>query len=161
MKKVILMLIGGAALSVSPYGLKAQQTASTSVETKKPNSDYKPAFEGQTRIGAVVTKTPYEGKVLASSLKRPWGIAALPDGRFIVTEKGGTMRIVSATGTVGDSINGVPKVNAGGQGGLLGICLDPAFNTNKMVYWAFSERLAEGNVTSVAKGKLSSDEKSL
>jgi aldose sugar dehydrogenase len=161
MKKVILMLIGGAALLVSPCGLRAQQTASTSVETKKPNSDYKPAFEGQTRIGAVVTKTSYEGKVLASTLKRPWGIAALPDGRFIVTEKGGTIRIVSATGTVGDSINGVPKVNAGGQGGLLGICLDLAFDKNKMVYWAFSERLAGGNITSVAKGKLSSDEKSL
>ena len=161
MKNAILILIGGAFLSVSPYGLTAQQTALTSVETKSPNSDYKPAFEGQTRIAAAVTKTPYEVKVLTSSLKAPWGIAALPDGRFIITEKGGTMRIVSTTGTVGKQINGVPKVNSERQGGLLGICIDPAFNKNKMLYWAFSEPLAEGNITSVAKGKLSSDEKSL
>lgn len=139
----------------------AQQSNTTTVETKSPNTDYKPAFEGQTRIKAVVTKTPYEAKVLTSSLKGPWGIAALPDGRFIVTEKGGTMRIVSASGAVGEPINGIPAVNSQGQGGLLGICLDPSFANNKMVYWAFSEPLAEGNLTSVAKGKLSPDEKTL
>jgi len=140
----------------------AQPTkATSSVETKNPNTDYKPAFEGQTRIKAVVTKTPFEAKVLTSSLRSPWGITALPDGRFIVTEKPGTMRIVSSSGVVGEPINGIPPVNGRGQGGLMGLCLDPSFANNKMVYWAFSEPLAEGNVTSVAKGKLSSDEKSL
>lgn len=131
------------------------------VETKKANSEYTPAFQGQTRISSVATTTAYESKVLTSSLKLPWGIAALPDGRFIVTEKGGTIRIVSGDGTIGESISGVPQVNSQGQGGLLGICLDPAFSKNRLVYWAFSEPLSEGTVTSVGKGKLSADEKSL
>ncbi|MBT1698041.1 sorbosone dehydrogenase family protein [Fulvivirgaceae bacterium PWU4] len=157
MKKVVLVLLGAIALMLTPNGLKAQ----SSVETKKANSDYKPAFEGQTRISAVVTKMPYEGKMLTAALKRPWGIAAMPNGKFLVTEKGGTMKIVSATGEVGEAINGVPAVASEGQGGLLGICLDPNFSKNRMVYWAFSEPLDNGNLTSVAKGKLSADEKSL
>jgi aldose sugar dehydrogenase len=162
MKTLILIIIAGSSISLIPCISKAQQTSNTaSVETKKPNADYKPAFEGQTRIGATVTKTPYDSKVLTSDLKRPWGIASLPDGRFIVTEKEGTMKIVSASGAVGEALTGVPKVSSEGQGGLLGICLDPAFNSNRMVYWSFSEPLDEGNLTSVAKGKLSADEKSL
>lgn len=162
MKKVIFVLSFGTVLLFASTASTAQQTtAGTSVETKKPNSDYKPAFPGQTRITAVTTKTPYEGKVITSSLRSPWGIKSLPDGRFIVTEKAGTIRIVSASGEVGEPINGVPKVNSAGQGGLLGICLDPDFKSNKMVYWAFSEPHDEGTVTSVAKGKLSADEKTL
>jgi glucose/arabinose dehydrogenase len=141
--------------------LKAQSEAGASVETKEPNSKYKAAFKGQTRIAAVTTKTPYEHKVLTESLQRPWGIAALPDGRFIITEKEGSMKIVSASGAIGEALQGVPKVNSKGQGGLLGICLDPAFRKNRMVYWAFSEPRPDGNLTAVAKGKLSSDEKSL
>lgn len=162
MKRIILALAGGAALMFAPYVLSAQQPAAgTPVETKKANTDYKPAFAGQTRIGSVITQTPYDTKVLTTALQRPWGIAALPDGRFIVTEKAGTIKIVSAAGDVGESIKNVPKVNSDGQGGLLGICIDPAFAKNRMVYWAFSEPLPEGNITSVAKGKLSADEKSL
>lgn len=161
MKFAIHAFVAGAALAFAPSLSIAQQAgapaAGAPVETKKPNSEYKPAFPGQTRIGSVVTKTPYEGKVLTSSLERPWGIAVLPDGKFIVTEKGGTMRIVSATGEVGKPIDGVPKVNSEGQGGLLGITLDPAFAQNRMVYWAFSEPLSDGNLTAVAKGKLSAD----
>lgn len=159
MKKAITILLSGALLAAAPYASKAQSTAS--VETKQPNSDYKPAFKGQTRIGAVVTKTPYEGKILTSSLQGPWGIAPLADGRFIITERGGMMRIVSASGSVGAPLNGVPKVNSDGQGGLLGVCIDPDFGKNRMVYWAFSEHLANANETSVARGKLSADEKSL
>jgi glucose/arabinose dehydrogenase len=158
MNKAIIILVSVSILAAAPFNSNGQQA---SVETKNPNSDYKPAFAGQTRIGAVITKSAYEGKVLTTSLKRPWGIAVLPDGRFIITEKGGTIRIVTASGTVGEPVNGVPKVASGGQGGLLGICLDPSFSKNKMVYWAFSEPIGDGNVTSVAKGKLSSDEKSL
>jgi glucose/arabinose dehydrogenase len=161
MKKAILVLSVGSILLLNYSPLKAQSAAQTSVETNQPNSDYKPAFKGQTRIAAVTTKTPYEHKVLTESLQRPWGIAALPDGRFIVTEKEGAMKIVSASGMMGGAIQGVPKVNSEGQGGLLGICLDPAFTKNRMVYWAFSEPRPDGNLTAVAKGKLSSDEKSL
>ncbi len=134
---------------------------SGSVETKKPNTNYTPAFKGQTRIGAVVTKTPYSVKVITSSLKQPWGIGVLPDGRFLITEKEGTMRIVTVYGNAGEPIKNVPQVFSGGQGGLLGICIDPGFAANRMVYWSFSEPLNGKNVTSVAKGRLSADEKSL
>jgi len=132
------------------------------VETQKANTDYKPAFEGQTRIAGVKTKTPIEGKVLAEGLKSPWGIALLPDGRLLITEKEGTMRIATTAGQVSEAITGIPKVDSRGQGGLLGLTVDPNFATNRMVYWVFSEPIEGGkNLTAVAKGKLSADEKTI
>ena len=131
------------------------------VETKKPNSDYKPAFAGQTRIAGVHTQTQYEGKMLTKKLESPWGITSLPDGRFLITQKNGSMVIVTNTGTISEPITGIPAVNSNGQGGLLGITIDPAFSQNRMIYWVFSEKLSEGNLTAVAKGKLSVDEKSI
>lgn len=131
------------------------------VAQKSPNSQYKPAFPGQTRIQAVATKTPYEGKILTSDLKSPWGIACLPDGRFLITEKKGDMRIATASGALSEPITGIPEVNPSGQGGLLGLIVDPAFSRNRMVYWMFSLKTPEGNCTAVAKGKLSADEKKM
>ncbi|QEC53545.1 glucose/arabinose dehydrogenase [Anseongella ginsenosidimutans] len=131
------------------------------VETKEPNTDYQPAFEGQTRIGGIKTTTPYETEVLSEGLNRPWGITSLPDGRFLITEKEGTMRIASPDGTLSGAITGLPEVNADGQGGLLGLTIDPSFDDNRMVYWAFSEKTPEGNLTAIAKGKLSDDEKTI
>ena len=160
-----------AVLLMASCGQKADPSESSAdsvgvasappVETKEANTNYKPAFEGQTRVAGVKTTTPYDFEILDTTLARPWGIAVLPDGRFIITEKGGTMRISSATGSMGSPLNGIPKVNDERQGGLLGICLDPSFDENRMVYWAFSEPLPQGNVTAIAKGKLSSDEKSM
>ena len=71
------------------------------------------------------------------------------------------MRIVTSSGQVSTPITGLPKVNAAGQGGLLGIRVDPEFATNRMVYWVFSEPRPDGNLTAVAKGKLSADEKTI
>ena len=131
----------------------------TPVETKSANTSYKPAFAGQTRIGSVKTSTAFSGNVVSNSLNHPWGIVGLPDGRLLVNEKGGTMRIVSSSGKIEEAISGIPAVNSSGQGGLLGIAIDPEFATNKMVYWTFSEAVDSGNLTSVAKGTLSADEK--
>jgi glucose/arabinose dehydrogenase len=153
------VLVGCTILLLAFSCIKDMSRSSTApVETMPANSDYKPAFEGQTRINGVKTKTPFDAKVLDSSLVRPWGIAALPDGRFIITEKEGTIRIAAASGAMSAPVTGIPAVNSAGQGGLLGICIDPSFAQNRMVYWAFSE---PGNLTAVAKGKLSSDEKSM
>lgn len=130
------------------------------VETREANVDYKPAFEGQTRIGAVKTTTPYAATVLSSDLKNPWGIVALPDGRLLITEKAGGMRIATSEGALGEPLSGIPAVDAEGQGGLLGLTLDPAFSENRMVYWVFAEKQKSGgNLTAVAKGRLSDDEK--
>ena len=139
----------------------ATDTIYTPVEKNRPNTDYKPAFKGQTRIAGVRTSTPYEGKVLTKGLRSPWGIVSLPDGRFLITEKEGTMRIATRTGNLSSPITGLPEVNPSGQGGLLGLTIDPSFNKNKMVYWVFSESLPQGNLTAVAKGRLSADEKKI
>ncbi|RZJ50675.1 MAG: PQQ-dependent sugar dehydrogenase [Chryseobacterium sp.] len=131
------------------------------VENNPANTSYAPAFAGQTRINAVKTTTPYQKTILTSSLTSPWGITALPDGRLLITQKTGTMRIVTNAGTVGNSITGLPAVNSSGQGGLLGLCLDPQFSSNRMVYWVFSENVTGGTLTAVAKGRLSNSENTI
>jgi len=131
------------------------------VETQKANTDYKPAFEGQTRVNAVKTSTAYQGKVITEGLNSPWGIAQLPDGRFLITEKEGVLRIVDATGKISEAITGLPAVDTQAQGGLLGLVLDPNFATNRIVYWAFTHPEAGGNLTAVAKGRLADDEKTI
>lgn len=128
------------------------------VESNAANTNYQPAFAGQTRANGAKTSTPYVSEVVTSALASPWGITALPDGRLLITEKAGTMRIVISTGTLSNAITGLPSVNSGGQGGLLGLCVDPQFTSNRMVYWVFSENVSGGNITSVAKGRLSNSE---
>lgn len=131
------------------------------VETKAANSEYKPAFQGQTRINGVKTPFAVQHAVVTDKLSKPWGIAQMPDGRFFVTEKGGSMKIVFSDGQLSDAIKNVPEVDARGQGGLLGVALDPNFATNRMIYFAFSEKYGKGNLSSFAKARLSDDEKSL
>jgi aldose sugar dehydrogenase len=166
MIKPIVFVFAGAAILFSSCNTNSSSTTATDasndslppVETKPSNSTYKPAFPGQTRIAGVKTKTAYEGKLITGDLKNPWGITVLPDGRFLITQKEGTMRIATTTGQLSEPITGLPAVNSSGQGGLLGLTLDPDFTTNRMVYWVFSEPTPE-NHTAVAKGKLSADEK--
>lgn len=137
-------------------------SANAPVETKEPNSPgYKPAFAGQTRIAGVKTRTELDVKILSDVLVNPWGITVLPDGRFLITERGGTMRLATDKGQVGPQISGLPAVNAESQGGLLGITIDPDFSNNRMVYWTFSEDQPEGTLTAVGKGRLADDEKKI
>lgn len=141
-----------------------QKTSDTipPVETKKANTDFKPAFEGQTRIAGVITTTPYKTKIVTESLNAPWGVVELPDGRLLITETEGVMRIVNvSSGKISDAITGIPQVDARGQGGLLGLTLAPDFETSRMIYWAFSERVNKGNHTAVAKGRLADDDKKI
>nr|WP_315150708.1 PQQ-dependent sugar dehydrogenase [uncultured Flavobacterium sp.] len=136
-------------------------TTTNPVENNPANTAYKPAFSGQTRVNGVKTNTSYEAKAITTTLTKPWGIKSLPDGRLLITEKGGSLRIVTAEGAVSNPISGIPAVNASGQGGLLGLCLDTEFTSNRMIYWVFSEAVTGGNITAVAKGKLSNDEKTI
>jgi glucose/arabinose dehydrogenase len=87
-------------------------------------------------------------------LQHPWGLAFLPDGRLLVTERPGRMRIVERDGKLSPPLAGVPAVDARGQGGLLDVALDPAFASNQLVYWSYSETGDEGNGTAVARGRL-------
>lgn len=94
---------------------------------------------------------------VAEGLDHPWAIAFLPDARILVTERSGTLRIVSAKGDLGEPIKGVPEVDARGQGGLLDVALHPDFASNRLIYLSFSEPGEGGNSTAVARGTLSED----
>ncbi|MEP9352620.1 PQQ-dependent sugar dehydrogenase [Xanthobacter sp. KR7-65] len=93
----------------------------------------------------------------ASGLKSPWSMAFLPDGRLLVTERDGALRVVDARGKPGPPISGLPEVAARGQGGLLDVALDPAFSRNRLIYISFAEPRADGAGTSVARARLSDD----
>lgn len=92
---------------------------------------------------------------VAEGLEHPWGLAFLPDGRALVTERPGRLRLLGADGTLSAPLAGVPAVRAVGQGGLLDVALDPAFSENGLVYLSYSEP-GEGDEsgTSVARARL-------
>jgi len=95
---------------------------------------------------------------VAHGLVNPWGLAGLPDGRFLVTERPGRLRVVGADGKLSAPVSGLPPVAAGGQGGLLDVALDPAFATNRLVYWSYAEPGdGDTNGTAVARGRLEAD----
>jgi glucose/arabinose dehydrogenase len=81
-------------------------------------------------------------------------VAFLPDGRYLVTERAGRLRIVERDGRLGEAVAGLPAVDAGGQCGLLDVVLDPKFADNPWVYWSYAEAGEGGNSTAVARGKL-------
>jgi aldose sugar dehydrogenase len=99
---------------------------------------------------------------VAEGLENPWGLAFLPDGAMLVTERPGRLRLVGADGALSKPIAGVPDVVAQRQGGLLDVALDPDFASNNTIYLSFSEpRSGGGNGTSVVRAKLSDDRASL
>lgn len=128
------------------------------VENESPHTDYQPAFKGQTRVAGMETQTDFEVEVLTSSLQKPWGIVSLPEGGFLITQKEGDMVWVDEKGNIQQTVTGFPKVNSAGQGGLLGLTLDPNFEDNQMLYWVFSDAVSNGNLTAVGKGKLNLEE---
>jgi len=131
------------------------------IETRAPNTQLEPAFQGQTRTCGVKSDVAFEVIVVASGLEQPWSVEPLPDGAFLTTEKAGRMRIVATGGALGEPLAGVPKVDARGQGGLLDVALSPSFATDRTIYWSYSEPREGGNATSIARGVLSSDRRAL
>jgi aldose sugar dehydrogenase len=99
-------------------------------------------------------------ETVVAGLAHPWGLAFLPDGSMLVTERPGRLRVVSG-GVLSPPVTGVPAVQAAGQGGLLDIALDPSFATNRLVYLSYAEPRADGSGTSVARGRLSADNRAL
>jgi glucose/arabinose dehydrogenase len=102
-------------------------------------------------------KLPIEVTTVAQGLDEPWGLAFLPDGTKLVTERPGALRRIGADGKRSSPIGGVPKVAARGQGGLLGLALDPAFAGNRRLYLCFSEARDGGSGTSVASATLNAE----
>ncbi|HEM46012.1 MAG TPA: PQQ-dependent sugar dehydrogenase, partial [Alphaproteobacteria bacterium] len=97
---------------------------------------------------------PVRVETVARGLEHPWGLAFLPDGRMLVTERPGRLRIVTGDGRLSDPVRGVPPVFARGQGGLLDVALDPDFDTSGLVYLSFAEPGRGGASTAVARGRL-------
>jgi aldose sugar dehydrogenase len=103
---------------------------------------------GNTTAGTINVET------VATGLAHPWGLAFLPDGRMLVTERSGTLRLVSKDGKLSEPLSGVPEVVAEGQGGLLDVAIDPDFKSNGLVYLTYSEPGEGGALTAVARGQL-------
>jgi len=129
-KWLLLIFVAAAAVSlVSRYGM----------------SVYGPR---NTKAGTIKVET------VATGLSHPWGLAFLPDGRMLVTERSGTLRLVSKDGKLSPPLSGVPKVVVAGQGGLLDVAIHPDFKSNSLVYLTYSEPGEGGAGTAVARGKL-------
>jgi len=144
---LIPMLAMGA--SVCLFGQEA------AFNSRPPNgAGQKPAFAGQTRAPERKANVAFEVVTVASGLQRPWGLEFLPDGRMLLTERPGRLRVVAKDGTLSPPVAGIPAVDTRGQGGLLGIALDPKYATNHLVYLSFSEPHDGGtNNTAVMRGK--------
>lgn len=121
---------------VRRFGLLACLMASQWVDAK--------TVEIKTETGSVQIKT------IARGLQNAWGMTFLPDGRMLVTERPGRMRIVEVNGSVGEPLAGLPSIAAGGQGGLLDVVLAPDFATSKKIYFSYSEPGKGGNSTAVS-----------
>lgn len=147
---VALLAALGAALSTMPALAQMNQTP--------PNAaNQRPASPDQTRapeIGDGVTMTP---QTIISGLENPWGLALLPDGRWLITEKPGRMRLFDGS-ALSKPLTGLPKVDARGQGGLLDVAVADDFAQSRRIWFSYAEPRAGGkNATAVATGTLSAD----
>ena len=126
------------------------------LNTRPPNApDQKPASPGQTRAPEQKLNVAFDVVTVTEGLVNPWGLAFLPDGKMLVTEKPGRLRVVSADGKqMSEPVAGLPAVDARGQGGLLDVALDPGFQKNQLIYWSYAEPKDGVNNSAVARGKL-------
>ena len=103
----------------------------------------------------------WQWQTLATGLNHPWGLAFLPDGRFLVSERSGNLRVVDGQGQISAPVAGLPQIEMTGQGGLLDVVLDDDFARNRRLYFCFSEPGKEGSSTALAQGVLSADAQQL
>jgi len=142
------------------------------LEKKVPHPSVKWSVSAISLIASVLLQTaapavwaqaaagPVRAIPVAQGLESPWALAFLPEGRFLVTERPGRLRVVEADGRLNPPLAGLPAVAAGGQGGLLDVVLDRGFASNRTLYFCFSEPApagAAGNSTALARARLSED----
>jgi glucose/arabinose dehydrogenase len=117
-----------------------------------------PVWPARAQAPRSPTPAPVNGAVrvetVAKGLEHPWGLEFLPDGRMVVTERPGRLRIVDRDGRLSEPLAGVPKVFARGQGGLLDVALSPNFAKDRLVYLSYAEPGEGGAGTAVARGQL-------
>lgn len=127
---------------ISPSPTPSPATTPTPMPTATPTP---------TPTTTAVTRTP------VATFSNPWAMAFLPDGRLLVTERGGALRVVTTAGAVSVPVAGVPAVAAAGQGGLLDVALDPAFASNNRIYLSYAESSGGSTGLAVARGTLSAN----
>ncbi len=157
----VLMGCGDEVSAPMPAAAPAPTPAPTPSPTPSPTPTPTPPAGALIAINISSPPAPPPGSVaarlvtFASGLDSPWGMAFMPDGRLLVTQKSGTLALVSANGQSVSTISGVPAVDARGQGGLLDVVLDPQFATNRRIYLSYSEPGAnDTNGTAVARARL-------
>lgn len=145
------------------WDLAARRGMSRNFYAAPPNArGQTPAFAGQTRAPIIDDPLRLQTRVIAKGFAHPWGMAELPDGSWLVTEREGRLRLVSKDGVVSPPVQGLPKVDARGQGGLLDVAVRDDFATTRRVWWSFAEPSGNGlNATAVATGVLSADARSM
>lgn len=127
-------------------------------EARAPESDYEPAFEQQTRAPTPASSEDWTTDTIAEGLEHPWALDFLPEGKMLVTERPGRLRVVGPDGVIGEPLSGVPEVDDRNQGGLLDVALSPDFASSRTVFLSFSEPHADGTTnTAVARARLSED----
>jgi aldose sugar dehydrogenase len=133
--------------------------AQAPVEQGPPNvPDATPAFAHQTRAPAVRSEVELIAEPVVEGLAHPWGMAPLPDGNLLVTERAGRLRVVATDGTLSAPVAGLPEVRAEGQGGLLDVTIGPDFDSDRTIYWSYAKPVGGGlSATAVAKGRLAED----
>lgn len=144
-----LLAIGGAVFTYCQYRRLAE------FNDHPPHGvGQHPAFAGQTRAPIRNSHVAFDEVTVTTGLEFPWGMAFLPDGRMLVTEKPGRLRVVSPDGTLSTPVGGLPEIYARGQGGLLDVSLDPNFAANHLIYWSYAEGTPAGLTnTAVARGR--------
>ena len=113
-----------------------------------------PACAGDEPLTTATERGKVRVVTAAQGLQHPWGMAFLPDGRLLVTERPGRLRIIAVDGSLSPALEGLPPVAVTGQGGLLDVAVDPDFRANQLVYWSYAEPREGGNGTAVARGRL-------
>jgi glucose/arabinose dehydrogenase len=153
-KALAVLAMTVAAVACGDRG--AGQNSAIYADSRAANAPHQsPAFAGQYRAPLREANVAFDVVIVAQGLDTPWGLAFLPDGRMLVTEVGGRLRIVSPSGELSAPVAGLPGVDARGQGGLLGLAIDPGFDTNHLIYWSYAEPRGGGqNNTAVARGVL-------
>lgn len=120
--------------------------------------EFRPAFAAQTRAPEADSGVTLRRETFVSGLAHPWGIAPLPDGGYLVTERPGRMRRISPDGSVSAPIEGIPPVLAESQGGLLDVTLGPDFKNDRTIYWTYAKPMGGGlSATAAARGVLAPD----
>ncbi|REL24142.1 PQQ-dependent sugar dehydrogenase [Rhodohalobacter sp. SW132] len=149
MKTLFLFLFTSLLLA----GCSSDAPSAQNQQTEIPDNHYfaEPDLSGdeiETELHTIIIEDVVEG------LSTPWGMAFLPDGKVLITERGGTIRVVEDGQLRSDPLSGVPDVVARGQGGLLDINLHPDYEENGWIYYSYSKPGSGGTTTSIERAQL-------